>query len=139
MVSRLVIHDDSAFPAPNEVYNWKIYTLAICASMGSAMFGYDSGFIGGAITLPSFVSKFGLGTSSSEQSAALSANILSTFQAGCFFGAIFMSFLAERFGRKYPLIACGLVFNVGSIVQVASTGSLGMIYAGRALTGKTLS
>ncbi|KAI0880240.1 general substrate transporter [Annulohypoxylon maeteangense] len=135
MASRLVIHDDSAFPAPNEVYNWKIYILAICASMGSAMFGYDSGFIGGAITLPSFVSRFGLGTSSSEQSAALSANIISTFQAGCFFGAIFMSFLAEKYGRKFPLIACGVVFNVGTIVQVASTGSLGMIYAGRALTG----
>ncbi|KAI2463022.1 general substrate transporter [Annulohypoxylon bovei var. microspora] len=135
MASRLVIHDDSAFPAPNEVYNWRIYALAICASMGSSMFGYDSAFIGGAITLPSFVSRFGLGTSASEQSAALSANIVSTFQAGCFFGAILMSYFTEKFGRKFPLITCGLVYNIGTIVQVASTGSIGMVYAGRALTG----
>lgn len=127
--------DDSEFPAPSAVYNWRIYALALSASMGSAMFGYDSAFIGGAITLPSFVSRFGLGNSSSELSVALSANIVSTFQAGCFFGAIFISYLVERFGRKFPLLACGLIYNVGTIIQVASAGSIGMIYAGRALTG----
>ncbi|KAI1761061.1 general substrate transporter [Hypoxylon sp. FL1150] len=135
MPSPFAMKDDSEFPAPRAVYNWRIYALALSASMGSAMFGYDSAFIGGAITLPSFVSRFGLGNSSSELSAALSANIVSTFQAGCFFGAIFISYLVERFGRKFPLLACGLIYNVGAIVQVASAGSIGMIYAGRALTG----
>ncbi|XXH01765.1 hypothetical protein Hte_008126 [Hypoxylon texense] len=135
MPSLFTMKDDSAFPAPNAVYNWRIYALALSASMGSAMFGYDSAFIGGAITLPSFVSRFGLGDSSSELSAALSANIVSTFQAGCFFGAIFISYLVEKFGRKFPLLMCGLIYNVGSVIQVASTGSIGMIYAGRALTG----
>ncbi|KAI1378559.1 general substrate transporter [Hypoxylon crocopeplum] len=135
MPSQFAMKDDSTFPTPNAVYNWRIYVLALSASMGSSMFGYDSAFIGGAITLPSFVSRFGLGNSSSELSAALSANIVSTFQSGCFFGAIIISFLVEKFGRKFPLAACGLIFNVGAIVQVASTGSIGMIYAGRALTG----
>ncbi|KAI0006363.1 general substrate transporter [Xylariaceae sp. FL0662B] len=135
MPSPFTVKDDSEFPAPSAVYNWRPYALALCASMGSAMFGYDSAFIGGTITLPSFVSRFGLGASSSERSAALSANIVSTFQAGCFFGVIFTFYLAERFGRKFPLLACGLLYNVGAIVQVASTGSVGMIYAGRALTG----
>ncbi|KAI1099545.1 general substrate transporter [Jackrogersella minutella] len=135
MPSILAARDDSAFPAPSAVYNWKVYALAFCASMGSSMFGYDSSFVGGAITLPSFVSRFGLGTSSSGLSAALSANIISTFQAGCFFGAIIMAYLAEKYGRKFPLVGCGLVYNVGTIVQVASTGSLSMIYVGRVLTG----
>ncbi|OTB01160.1 hypothetical protein M426DRAFT_64584 [Hypoxylon sp. CI-4A] len=138
MPSPFAIQDDSEFPAPSAVYNWRIYALAFCASMGSSMFGYDSAFIGGAITLPSFTSRFGLGNSSSEQSAALSANIVSTFQAGCFFGAIVASFLADKFGCKFPLIACGLIYDVGAVVQVASMGSIGMIYAGRALTGRRL-
>ncbi|KAI0165432.1 general substrate transporter [Hypoxylon sp. FL1284] len=135
MPSPFAVKDDSEFPAPGAVYNWRIYALALSAAMGSAMFGYDSAFIGGAITLPSFVARFELGDSSSESSAALSTNIVSIFQAGCFFGAIFISYLVERFGRKFPLMACGIIYNVGAIVQVASTGSLGMIYAGRALTG----
>ncbi|KAI0836625.1 general substrate transporter [Hypoxylon sp. FL0890] len=135
MPSPFAIKDDSAFPAPSAVYNWRIYALAFCASMGASMFGYDSAFIGGAMTLPSFVSRFGLGTSSSEQAAALSANIVSTFQAGCFFGAIFISYLAEKFGLKFPLLACGVLYNAGAVVQIASKGSIGMIYAGRALTG----
>ncbi|KAI1140085.1 general substrate transporter [Hypoxylon sp. FL0543] len=135
MPSPFAIKDNSAFPAPSAVYNWRIYALAFCASMGASMFGYDSAFIGGAITLPSFVSRFGLGASSSEQAAALSANIVSTFQAGCFFGVILISYVAEKFGLKFPLLACGLIYNIGAIVQITSTGSVGMIYAGRALTG----
>lgn len=41
-------------PAPPEVYNWRIYVLALIASMGAVMFGYDLGFIGGAMELESF-------------------------------------------------------------------------------------
>lgn len=129
--------DNSAYPAPAAVYNWRIYGLALSAAMGSAMFGYDSAFIGGAITLPAFKAEFGLNSKDSKQASALSANIVSTFQAGCFFGAILISFFAEKFGRKFPLIACGVLFDVGAILQVASSGKLGLIYAGRALTGKS--
>lgn len=131
-------NDQSAVPAPDAVYNWRIYGLAVSAAMGSAMFGYDSAFIGGTITLPSFQSRFGLASSSGNALAALKANIVSTFQAGCFFGAIFCYFFSERFGRRLPLIFCGAVFNLGGIIQVASPGSLGMFYAGRALTGESL-
>ncbi|KAH8883732.1 MFS quinate transporter QutD [Thozetella sp. PMI_491] len=128
-------NDQSAVPAPEAVYNWKVYGLAVSAAMGSAMFGYDSAFVGGAITLPSFQSRFGLSSSSGEGLAALKANIVSTFQAGCFFGALFCYFLCEKLGRRIPLILCGALFNVGAILQVASPGNLGMIYGGRALTG----
>lgn len=32
---------------PKEVYNWRIYTIAIMACMGACMFGYNLGVIGG--------------------------------------------------------------------------------------------
>ena len=51
------------------------------------MFGYDSAFIGGSITLPSFKKEFGLDGSTGDALAALQANIVSTFQGGCFFDA----------------------------------------------------
>ncbi len=40
---------------PKEVYNFRVYLLALVSSMGAFMFGYDLGFIGTAIVLPSFV------------------------------------------------------------------------------------
>lgn len=136
MPSLLKAKDNSAFPAPESVYNWRVYALAISASMGSAMFGYDSAFIGGTITLPAFKSTFGLDGDSKEALASLSANIVSTFQAGCFFGAILVSYFIERFGRRIPLAVCGTLFDVGVALQLASSGNIGFIYGGRALTGK---
>lgn len=112
----------SAIPVPPEVYNWRIYMLAICASMGSAMFGYDSSFIGGTLVLPSFQRRFGLKELSGTSLASLKANTVSTFQAGCFFGAIICYFLTERWGRKLTLVACGVIFNIGVILQLASSG-----------------
>lgn len=135
MPSPFKIRDDSAFPAPDSVYNWRVYALAVSAAMGSSMFGYDSAFIGGTLTLPSFKSRFGLDRASDDEAASLSANIVSTFQAGCFFGAIVISYFAERFGRRIPLMVCGAVFDIGAVLQLASSGNIGLIYAGRALTG----
>lgn len=45
-------NDDSAFKAPKAVYNWRVYALALSASMGSSMFGYDSAFIVRTIHTP---------------------------------------------------------------------------------------
>ncbi|CAG9990367.1 unnamed protein product [Clonostachys byssicola] len=127
--------DKAGATAPSEVYNWRIYLLALCASMGSAMFGYDSAFIGGAMTLPSFQQRFGLDKLSGNPLASLKANTVSTFQAGCFFGAILCYWMTERFGRKITLIVCGVVFDIGVVFQLASSGRVGFIYAGRAITG----
>lgn len=100
------------------------------------MFGYDSAFIGGTMSLPSFQQRFGLADADESALPALRANIVSTFQAGCFFGVLFCYPTVERLGMKWTLVICGAIFNIGAILQTASTGALGMIYAGRALTGK---
>lgn len=117
-----LIAEGAAVPAPGKIYNWRIYILALCASMGSAMFGYDSAFIGGALVLPAFKMRFGADAVTGNALAALKANTVSTFQAGCFFGAIICYAFTERWGRKYTLAACGVVFNVGVILQLASSG-----------------
>ena len=87
------------------------------------------------MALPSFKARFGLADASGDDLASLRANIVSTFQAGCFFGAILCYWMSEKLGRRIPLMICGSVFNVGVTLQMASSGHIGMIYAGRALTG----
>lgn len=97
------------------------------------MYGYDSAFIGGTLTLPSFQRAFGLADASDSAKSNLSSNIVSTFQAGAFFGALLGYGLAEKFGRRFLLYVSAGVFVIGVILQMI--GGLSLLYAGRALTG----
>ncbi|KAI1871942.1 uncharacterized protein JN550_004145 [Neoarthrinium moseri] len=119
--------------APQEIYGYRPYLLAFSASWASAMYGYDSAFIGGTLSLPSFQATFGLAEATNKQKADLSSNIVSTFQAGAFFGCALGFFLAEKFGRKKSMIASAFIFILGAILQMV--GRLDLLYAGRVFTG----
>jgi MFS family permease len=119
--------------APKEVYGYRPYLLAFSASWASAMYGYDSAFIGGTLSLPAFQTAFGLTTASRQEKAALSSNIVSTFQGGAFFGCAAGFFLAERFGRKKAILASAVVFMIGAALQMV--GRLDLLYVGRVFTG----
>ncbi|KAI5865417.1 general substrate transporter [Durotheca rogersii] len=119
-------------PTPKEVYNWRLYTECMIIALGSLLFGYDSAFIGTTISRNAFKTAFGITPATANDT---SSNITSAFQAGAFFGAIFCFFITEKVGRKWALSINVLVFNVGAVLMVATSGNLGMIYAGRALTG----
>ena len=130
------VEDTSPFPAPPEVYNWRVWAMMLSASMAAGMFGYDGAFIGSTLKLPAFKEAFGLtDAKGAKVLAGLSAQIVSTFQAGCFVGSILTYPLVERIGIKKCLFIASIVFNVGVIIQLCSKGNLAMIYAGRALTG----
>jgi len=124
--------DQSEHIAPSQVYGWRPYALAFSASFASAMFGYDSAFIGGTLALPAFRTTFGLNAATAT---ALASQIVSTFQAGCFFGALFVYPIITRLGRKPGLLIAGLLFAIGAAIQTGANGSVGMIYGGRVLTG----
>ena len=72
---------------------------------------------------------------SKGQLDSFSANIVSTLQAGCFFGSLFASPLSDRFGRRITLALAGLTFCIGSAMQTASNGNRNVMYAGRAIGG----
>ena len=55
--------------------------------MGAAAYGYDTGFFGGTLALPSFQREFGLNVLSKTARSNARANMVSLFQAGSFFGA----------------------------------------------------
>src|SRR5690349_1372583 len=54
------------------------YLAALCCA-GSFLFAYDTGVVGGVLTLPSFVKDFGY---SASQATTVSANSTSLLQAG---------------------------------------------------------
>ncbi|KAF8211091.1 hypothetical protein K438DRAFT_1808793 [Mycena galopus ATCC 62051] len=108
-------------PTPAEVYNWKVYFNAIIATWAAVMIGctprYDSAFIGTSISLASFKSEFGLTTKSTTEFNFISANIVSVFQAGCFFGAFFGYLTGYFIGRKYGLVLSSAIFILGAGLQ----------------------
>ncbi|KAI0126278.1 MFS quinate transporter QutD [Xylariales sp. AK1849] len=119
-------------PTPKEVYNWRLYAECLVLAFGSLLFGYDGAFVGTTIARDAFKRDFGI---TSANSSDVSSNITSAFQAGAFFGALFCFFITEKIGRKWALQVNTVVFILGAALMTGTSGNLGMIYAGRVLTG----
>ncbi|KAJ4312567.1 hypothetical protein N0V94_007383 [Neodidymelliopsis sp. IMI 364377] len=120
---------------PPEVRNWRLHVIACIASMSALAMGYDTAVIGGTMALDSFRRDFGTINIPQTQRDTIQGNIVSTFQAGCFFGALFAFPLAEKLGRKKTMIIASSVFLLGGTLMTAARGSLNMIYGGRAVAG----
>lgn len=117
--------------------NRNAYFLTAVASFGGMFFGWDTGLIGGILTMDSFQHSFSLNPDSSPYSN-LSGNIVSTLQGGCFFGAMSSFYISDVFGRKTALLVADFFFLVGSIIQTTSgigTNSLTQLYIGRFIGG----
>ncbi|KAJ7707517.1 general substrate transporter [Mycena rosella] len=117
------------------------YFLAVSAAMGSVFFGYDIGIIGGVIALPSFKAYFGINGMSASDKAALSGNIVAILQGGCFFGALGVGYFSNRWGRKPCMVAAGLIYIIGSIIQAvvglgtSRASALNVLYFARFFAG----
>jgi sugar porter (SP) family MFS transporter len=85
--------------------------VSIIAALGGLLFGYDTGVISGALL---FI-KDDLHASSFEQQAAVGSLLL-----GAVGGAILSGWLADRIGRKWTLIAAGLIYIVGGLASALS-------------------
>jgi MFS family permease len=101
------------------------------------MIGYDSAFIGGTLALPAFRDEFGFDSLSKTEVNFLSANIVSCYQAGAFFGAFFAYAAGHYLGRRYGLLCAATVFVLGAGMMLGANASrgLGLIYGGRVLAG----
>ncbi|KAL2000978.1 hypothetical protein VTN02DRAFT_2379 [Thermoascus thermophilus] len=132
---RKIVHNEAMRSDPKEIYGWRVYALACSACFGGMLFGMDSGIIGGVLTMDEFKRKFGLMNQSKVGEANLSANIVSTLQAGCFVGALVASPVADRWGRRPALIVASVFSTIGVIMQFAASGYLEPMYIGRFITG----
>ncbi|KAK6376478.1 hypothetical protein LTS17_007073 [Exophiala oligosperma] len=124
-------------PTPKSVYNWRVYFSAAVAGSAAMMIGYDSAFIGGTIALSSFREEFGFDKMSDSHVNLVSANVVSCYQAGAFFGAFFAYPAGHFLGRKIGLLISATVFILGAGLMLGANSQrgLGLIYAGRVLAG----
>jgi MFS family permease len=124
-------------PTPKCVYNTRVYACAAIAAFAAVMIGYDSAFIGGTLALASFKEEFDWSQYSTKESNLISANIVSCYQAGAWFGCFFAYPTGHFIGRKKGLQLFSLVFIVGVGIMLAANGQrgLGLLYGGRVLAG----
>jgi len=72
---------------------------------------------------------------SKTAAANLLSNIVSTLQAGCFFGSLIAYYVADRWGRKPALMLAAVITVIGVIIQCASDGHISALYVGRLVAG----
>ncbi|KAL8415469.1 hypothetical protein RB596_006181 [Gaeumannomyces avenae] len=133
-----VVKNDAMREGPSEIYGWRVYALACSACFGGLIFGIDTGVIGGVLRMDEFKEFYQLTDRhvSDLDRANLSANIVSTLQAGCFIGALLAAQAADRWGRRPVLIwAAGGISIIGVILQAAASGHLAPMYVGRFVSG----
>ena len=104
--------------------------VAVVATLGSLLFGYDTGVIAGALPymyMPHAAG--GLGINSFEE--GLVGGIL---LIGCAFGAFFGGRLSDRYGRRHNILLLAVVFFVGAMACTFSP-NLWVLYPARFVLG----
>lgn len=104
------------------------YLVGSFACIGGGLFGLDISSMSGVLTNPYYKETFG-NPGSSAQGA-----IVASMPAGSLVGALSVSYLADKLGRRNTIIFGSLFWILGSILQCASINR-GMLVAGRIISG----
>ncbi|KAH8902351.1 major facilitator superfamily transporter monosaccharide [Coniochaeta sp. PMI_546] len=117
---------------------WPAICIGAFVAFGGVLFGYDTGTISGILAMDYWMNLFSTGYVNNKGhldiTPAQSSAVVSILSAGTFFGALSSPFIADRIGRRWSLIVSAWVFNLGVVLQVASTG-LDLFLAGRFFAG----
>ncbi|KAK0500131.1 general substrate transporter [Armillaria luteobubalina] len=116
--------------------------LAFVVYWGIVLFGYNISVGGGIVNHPYFQHHFGMynanGTKNTHKVNSISSNVVSSFQAGAYFGALGSVPISPKLGRIYTLLVYSLLFCIGAILTTAAespSNGLALIYSGRAISG----
>jgi SP family galactose:H+ symporter-like MFS transporter len=102
-----------------------VLLISSVAALGGLLFGYDTGVIAGAIL---FIQQtFALDTQMQE-------TVVSVVLIGAVVGAFLAGGMADRLGRRWTLIAAGIIFAVGAVLS-AIAPSIAVLVAGRLIVG----
>jgi len=94
--------------------------------------GFDSGLIGGVLTLKPFETDFRY---DSRTATTVSSLAVSLQQLGAFVACFAIWPVTHRVGRKWAIACCSLVFILGALLQTINTHSRVCFYVGRVIAG----
>ncbi|KAI0829574.1 putative MFS sugar transporter [Hypoxylon sp. FL0890] len=111
---------------------FRAWYLVALSCTGSFLFAYDTGVVGGVLTLQSFQIDFRI---AKVNQSNVSSNATSLLQAGAFFSCFFVWPFTAHFGRRWSIALASLIFCIGGVVQVINTHSLAAFYVARVISG----
>ncbi|KAF2093371.1 MFS sugar transporter-like protein [Rhizodiscina lignyota] len=117
---------------PHLLGNLRAYYLGSVVCMGGFLFGYDSGIVGGVLTLPSFLSDYHAPAAHSTRTNSLAVGLQ---QLGAFVACFFIWPITNILGRRKALMLSSVVFCIGALIQTINTGSLAAFYVARVIAG----
>ncbi|VUC37877.1 unnamed protein product [Clonostachys rosea] len=121
------------------------FAIFIVAGVDLMLFGYDQGVMGGLLTLPSFNANFpeicttpactsGMSADEINHRSLIEGVSVSTYNLGCFAGAIAIMILGDILGRRKSILMGSIIMSVGAILQ-ASAFCLTQFIVGRVICG----
>lgn len=111
--------------------NGKCLGLALFASLGGVLYGYNQGVFGQVQVMSSFVARYSATLNDPTTKGLLTA----VLELGAFAGSLIAGPLADSFSRKYSISGWCIVFLIGTATQVGANSSVACIYAGRIVAG----
>ncbi|CAK7199700.1 hypothetical protein SEUCBS139899_002383 [Sporothrix eucalyptigena] len=129
---------DTAAPHPVIQHDggrqFRAYNVAVIFAMSfaSIAMGYSANIISTTLAQPTFRAYFGLDTRANGTELISAMNGL--FQAGAFFGAICISWVADRFGRKMSIVVPAVLVLVSGALLAGSV-HIAMFLVSRFIAG----
>lgn len=105
------------------------------SSTAIALYGYDQGMMSLINTNVDYLETMGI-----EEDDPQVGVIVSVYYLGCAFGAVFFSWVADRYGRKVGLFSCLTTATLGNLIMFVSglgysQGARTVMYLGRIVMG----
>lgn len=92
---------------PHQLHMGYVWMICLVAACGGLLFGFDWVVVGGA--KPFYEAYFNI------TDPATSGWAMSSALVGCIFGAVIAGWLADKFGRKLPLILSAFLFTASAL------------------------
>ncbi|KAE9986598.1 hypothetical protein EG328_005207 [Venturia inaequalis] len=109
------------------------WRIALFASLGAMVFGYDTAWWSGVLGMPAFTSRYGVYSDVTKKwaiSSPLQSSGSGIPTAGRILGSIGCPFVADRFGRRGCFLFISVVYIIAVIIEVTSN-SFWQIIIGR--------
>ncbi|EST07367.1 General substrate transporter [Kalmanozyma brasiliensis GHG001] len=115
------------------IKNARTFAIAVFASMGGLIYGYNQGMFGQILSMPSFQAASGV---KGITNPTLGGFITAILELGAFAGVLMNGYVSDAYGRRKCVLFGVFWFLIGCIIQAATTGgSYDFITAGRAVVG----
>ncbi|KAF8599333.1 general substrate transporter [Ceratobasidium sp. AG-I] len=112
------------------VQNSRVFLIAVFASLGGLLYGYNQGVFSSVLGMYSFKQRM----ASAVNDAGTKGWLVAILELGAWVGVLCTGQLADRLGRKRTILLAVIVFVIGVIVQTAAFKP-SSIFGGRFVTG----